>query len=422
MKIVRPSLYLKNLSILYVEDKDDIREALSAMIKRHVKHFIVASNGQNALEKLENNHIDIIISDIKMPIMDGLEMLQKIRERGIDILVLFMTAFSNNEYLMKAIDLNTDGYITKPINRNTLFSKLNTFANNLKYKKESQEYFQLIITLLNEQESALILLEKENIKITNLAFKKLVNYKDIKSIDDLKDTFKERKDCIDFEEFTEHLKNNNLHNQIICVDLNNKEKFYQITSKIVAEHTLISFSDITLYKVQNENLFKENFQDKLTGLYNRKILDITLDKISQNNENICIIFFDIDDFKKINDTFGHKKGDEVLAAISKTLKETLRENDMVIRWGGEEFLVIVKHLKSIKMSLLLAQKIRENIKNIDMDNLCHITCSFGVGCSIINKRDDFYKLLQDTDKALYKAKRLGKDRVMEVQQKKPTQT
>jgi len=414
VKTVKPSPYLRNLNILYVEDIDDIREALSSMIKRHVKSLYTAANGKDGLEILRKNHIDIVISDIKMPVMDGLTMLQTIREEEIDVFLLFTTAFSNSEYLMKAIDLNADGYITKPINRNRLFTKLNTLANNIEYKKESQEYFQLLDTLLNEQETALILLEGETIKMANLAFKKLIKRDSVEKITDLKDFLRRKKDCIGYEEFLDYLENNRLHNKIICMESNQKEHFYQLSSKIVANYTLISFSDITLYKVQNENLFKESFRDKLTNLYNRKILDIMLDKILRNQENICMIFFDIDNFKNINDTFGHKRGDEVLTMISKTAIDTLRENDTVIRWGGEEFLVIIEHLKNANMSYSLAQKIRENIKNANMGDLGQITCSFGVGCTVVNKKEDFDALLQKVDDALYKAKNSGKDRVVSI--------
>ena len=112
--------YLKHLVCLYVEDEDFIRDSFSLMLRRYFKEVIVAKNGKDGLEQFKNNHIDIVISDIRMPIMDGIEMVKHIKEINPKVYIIFITAFSDTEYLKAAIDLNVEGYLTKPIDRNVL--------------------------------------------------------------------------------------------------------------------------------------------------------------------------------------------------------------------------------------------------------------------------------------------------------------
>ena len=106
----------------------------------------------------------------------------------------------------------------------------------------------------------------------------------------------------------------------------------------------------------------EAFTDGLTKLYNRKYLDILLKELY--NKRVCLIELDIDHFKKINDTFGHQFGDEVLQQIAKILKSNVRDEDIVIRMGGEEFLV-VPSVENIDTASKIAQKLREAIEKYD---------------------------------------------------------
>jgi diguanylate cyclase (GGDEF)-like protein len=121
--------------------------------------------------------------------------------------------------------------------------------------------------------------------------------------------------------------------------------------------------------------------------------------------------FDIDDFKAINDTYGHLKGDEVLKMLAKNVKNSLRESDLVIRWGGEEFLIILQHLSNIDIAVSLSEKLRKKINHIKIKDVGHFSCSFGVSCGYISKEHDIKKILNRADEALYLAKRKGKNRV-----------
>ena len=142
---------LQELNILYVEDEEGVRVPFSMMLKRFVKNLYVAENGEEGLEFFKKYPIDIIISDIKMPKMNGLEMAEKIREISHEIPIIFTTAFGDTAYLKEALEIGVDGYIIKPVNRNKLFNKLNIIAENILNKREIEGYTKLIQTIFNNQ-------------------------------------------------------------------------------------------------------------------------------------------------------------------------------------------------------------------------------------------------------------------------------
>jgi len=152
--------------------------------------------------------------------------------------------------------------------------------------------------------------------------------------------------------------------------------------------------------------------DPLTGLSNRLALMKKLDELyayyRRDKELFSIILFDIDFFKKVNDSYGHNKGDEVLQSIAAVSLECVREIDMLARYGGEEFLVILPKTTSLS-ALEVAERMRKSIQEkIKIDNKS-ITASFGV--VQIRENIDIDKLINLADQALYRAKSSGRNRV-----------
>lgn len=125
-----PKNLLKNLNILYVEDDENIKYELSNLLKNFVNHIYTASDGQEGYEVFLNNQskIDVIISDINMPKLSGIEMMQEIRKVNKEIPVIFATAYSDSAFLAEAIKVKVYDYIVKPINIRTLLTILNEIA------------------------------------------------------------------------------------------------------------------------------------------------------------------------------------------------------------------------------------------------------------------------------------------------------
>jgi len=154
--------------------------------------------------------------------------------------------------------------------------------------------------------------------------------------------------------------------------------------------------------------------DRLTGVYNRakfeQELQVEIDKIKRYGVNtFSIVLFDVDNFKNINDTFGHLEGDTILRKLTMIVKQSLRSSDIFARWGGEEFVVLLTHTDKDN-ALKAAEILRHKIESTPIDaKVPAVTCSFGV-CSY-NDEDTIYSMLKRADEAMYKAKKGGKNRI-----------
>ncbi|MFN2258044.1 MAG: GGDEF domain-containing protein, partial [Desulfuromonadaceae bacterium] len=152
--------------------------------------------------------------------------------------------------------------------------------------------------------------------------------------------------------------------------------------------------------------------DPLTGLFNRLKLDEELKhehtRYERYGHKFAVILFDIDHFKRINDTYGHLSGDKVLQEFSALSKSHLRDTDVLGRWGGEEFLIVAPGTDS-DGAINLAEKLRQAIAEFDFTHVGTVTASFGV--AVIQEHEESDRLLKRMDEALYQAKEQGRNQV-----------
>jgi len=167
-----------DISILYVEDENNIREMLSRFIKRFCTELYTAPNGAVALELYKEHSPDIIISDIRMPVMNGIDMAKEIKKENPQQIIIFISAHSESDFLFEAINMQVDGYILKPVDLSVLEEKLLKLIeqhNNTKAAKkliESEERFRKIAN--NSQVG--IFIYKETYIYANKAFCNLTGY------------------------------------------------------------------------------------------------------------------------------------------------------------------------------------------------------------------------------------------------------
>ncbi len=152
--------------------------------------------------------------------------------------------------------------------------------------------------------------------------------------------------------------------------------------------------------------------DPLTGLFNRLKLDSLLknelERLRRHSGELGIMLIDIDDFKKVNDSYGHQAGDELLIAFSNVIKKNIRKTDSPGRWGGEEFLILCPGTSEVGLEQL-AEKLRSEIEQEAFKDLKPITASIGI--SSFKERDTLKDIISRADKALYRAKEKGKNKV-----------
>jgi diguanylate cyclase len=186
------------------------------------------------------------------------------------------------------------------------------------------------------------------------------------------------------------------------------------------EHQLNeSSAQISQLREQLEIARSEAMTDALTGLANRKLFDATLRQTAmeamETGQRLCMVLFDIDHFKKFNDSFGHHIGDQVLKLLASVLRESVKGQDVAVRYGGEEFAVILPNTE-LKGALTVAENIRRRIIGKELidrksgDRLGRITVSAGV--AQFAPGEPLRELVERSDRALYAAKDSGRNRVV----------
>jgi len=177
--------------------------------------------------------------------------------------------------------------------------------------------------------------------------------------------------------------------------------------------------DIIGYQALRENITdKKDLEflaayDKLTTVYNRnkfdEVFEYEIEQYKRYKNKLSLAIFDIDNFKNINDTYGHLAGDHVLIQCADIIKNSIRESDVLARWGGEEFVILFTHTKADEAKIV-AEKIRKSIEEFLFDTVENVTISCGL--SEISDNDTANTFLKRADSALYQAKHSGKNKVI----------
>jgi diguanylate cyclase (GGDEF)-like protein len=182
----------------------------------------------------------------------------------------------------------------------------------------------------------------------------------------------------------------------------------------LAGQAVVSIENASLH----ETVERQAVTDELTGLANVRAFTSALDRELERSRRfdtpLALVMLDLDDFKRVNDTYGHQQGDEVLAQVAGVLRDISRELDTPARYGGEEMAVVLPQT-DVDGAELLAERIREAVEALPVPRMrgggaLHVTASFGVA-SVPDEAADRESLIAAADAALYRAKRGGKNRV-----------
>jgi diguanylate cyclase (GGDEF)-like protein len=167
--------------------------------------------------------------------------------------------------------------------------------------------------------------------------------------------------------------------------------------------------------IMHQRIQELSITDGLTGLYNRRYLNLRLEqewaRCSRHGTSLTVLLADVDNFKSVNDTYGHDKGDEVLKAIAKTFRGSLRKEDLISRYGGEEFVAVLADT-GVDEAMRLVERFRELTARHVYEWMGRpVTLSVGVATYPDVKATDIHDLVKAADQAMYQAKVAGKDRV-----------
>jgi len=304
--------------ILIVDDIPVSIKVLGELLREHYE-ILVATSGSRAIEVALKNKPDLILMDVVMPGMDGLETCRQLKENAqtAEIPVIFLTAMSESSDVIKGFEVGGQDYIVKPFNKTEVIARV---KNHMELRKSKEKIKQYALELERKNEELQQLLEKVN--------------------------------------------------QIAMVDF-------------------------------------------LSGITNRRFaidrMNEELSRINRGRDGFSLLMIDIDNFKGINDSYGHECGDYVLKRLVNLIKSVLRNYDMMARWGGEEFLIMLPGTE-ISDATIVAEKIISNVRTqifTYKGNSFHVTITAGVAQH--QAGDDLDNIIKRADEAMYHGKRSGKN-------------
>lgn len=351
----------------------------------------------------DNNQIEIMLKELSTENLLSNEKIHKLMEEfyekcycnNLNNIYMVFESFSSN------IVMNLNNLI-KYMARITLANKAllaledDQGNNNIisMYRINDINESNYYISLNNESMSESILISNKNSRYNGEPFKY-----GLKSCLYIKLKDNESKRSVIYE---------SINAKLILVSNNSINYINSESRKIVEE-----FVPFILFLLDNYKLSINSTLDRLTGAYNRKYFEEAsirlLENSSSNNVTFAVIMFDIDDFKGINDKYGHQKGDEILIKLVKQVKNTLSSKDILCRYGGEEFIILLPYT-DIKEASITAEFIRKNVEKAKLlGDKRKVTISLGISIGT-SKFNNIEELIKQADEALYMAKYNGRNR------------
>jgi len=388
---------------------------------------VLAQSANEGLGILLKQHIDIILLDVMMPDIDGYEAAKMIKsnKKTRDIPIIFVTANKDSQTIEKCYKVGGDDYINKPFNHMELLARL-SFHLKLKEKdeqlKKEKEYAQ---NILNLQENMIITTDSKNTFNVNKTLLDFFNYRNITEFKNeyrcICDSFVEEDGYFSLALVDEDVKwvdkviELSQDNNVLVKILKNKDEYiFNIKIAYFADQYIVTLTDITKISQQSLEYKHEANYDALTKIYNRNMFNTLMEKkisdAKKEKTSFVFIILDIDFFKKVNDTYGHLVGDDVLINIAKLIKKHIRGNDIFARWGGEEF--VLSFDVTLDKGVEIAENLRVKIAEKEFGVVKNLTCSFGV--TQFRDDDTLGSMIERADLALYKAKDSGRNKICQL--------
>ncbi|MDY7033609.1 MAG: response regulator, partial [Thermodesulfobacteriota bacterium] len=449
--------------ILIVDDKPLNVKLLAAIIPVEEYQIIKAYDGMEALEKSLSESPDLILLDILMPGMDGYEVTKKLKEDSHTryIPIVLITSLDEEEDKVKGLEAGADEFLNKPVNPHELLARVRSLILLKQYREElskrvqTQQTFALSTnhheTTQADKDLPVILVVEDN-KSDAMLIKHSLHgqpYR-IKLVRDGDEAIsyirKERVDLLLLDILLPHTDGfevcrcvkdgeNTKTIQIVLItclsDLEIKIKGINLGAddflvKPINQEEIKARVKALLKKKAYLDQLNTNYEialnsamiDKLTNVYNQSyfkhFLEFEMKRSQRDMRPIALALIDIDDFKQYNDILGHLAGDQILKMFTRLLIKNVREVDLLARYGGDEFAVIMSSADEEK-ARNIAERIRSEVWKHDFPpcmSLPDKKLSTSMGIAFCPKdAKTVNELIEKSDKALYKAKKEGKNRV-----------
>ena len=293
----------KKLNVLFVEDDNDSREEISKILKKFFNKVIIAVDGEDGLEKFKQEKIDLVITDINMPKLNGLDMIIKIKEIKSDINTIILSAYNETEYFINAILIGVNGFLLKPFVLDQFISTLQRIYKNLELQNQKQELEYLLSQYQDIVDTSMIVCKFDKDK--NITYK---NKKFLEVFTDLSNKFDELFYDEDLDKIFKTINNKKMWSGVVKNKVNNHKLFY---SKIIVKPILNEQKEIIEFIV----LFV-----KIGDVLEQK--KMLLDYVDYA-KNVLIGVIYIFDFENLRDYFGEKLAIKINFELEKVLKKHL---------------------------------------------------------------------------------------------------
>ncbi|RYE06427.1 MAG: PleD family two-component system response regulator [Rickettsiaceae bacterium] len=446
-------------NILVVDDLEPNIKLLEAKLLIGYYTVFTANSGTRAIEILKEQKIDVVLLDVMMPGMDGFEACRRIKTNPdtMHIPVIMVTALSDIEDKIKGLEAGADEFLTKPIDDTSLFarvkslSRMKTIIDELKLRNKTNAALGASVIELEDNftNSKTLLISDDVIQIKNLSkviskispqIKVMTKMSELNIINSYTPDLAIISCQFEAEDplrISVMLKSREEFNHTIFMLLAEEENLPMVIQGIelgmndyciypVDENELIARLKTQLRRKQyHDNLRNEleesvnlSIKDGLTGLFNRRYFDThimqMIKRCCETNHPLCLMILDIDHFKKVNDLYGHQAGDEILIAFTNILKQDFRATDLISRYGGEEFAILL-YDTSLDEAISVAQRVKCRVedKEFTIQNLSiSIKKTASVGISLYIKHESVNSFIKRADKALYEAKDQGRNKIV----------
>ena len=448
--------------ILVVDDIAANVRLLEAKLMAEYFEVVTASDGPSALEIAAKQSPDIILLDVMMPGMDGFEVARRLKADPVTrhIPIVMVTALTDTEDRVRGLEAGADDFLSKPINDVALFARVRSLArlkvmmDELRLRHETSDELDF-----GEESSAaeegdepghIVLVEA-----ADFLAEKLIGYlgdagHTVTRVTTGAEALAAAQDR-DTDLFIVALRLGAEDGLRLCSQLRSHELTRHVPILLMlddgelqelAKGLDLGVTDYLIRPIdRNElrarvrtqvrrrryhdrlrNMLETSvslaYVDGLTGVYNRRYMNAHLDRkimeIGEGGRPVSVVMLDIDHFKRVNDTYGHASGDDVLKELASRIRESIRDFDLLVRYGGEEFVLIMPHTAA-DIAVSVAERLRGCLADRPFEVSgsaapLPVTASFGVATTS-DPNETAESLLDRADQALYQAKANGRNQV-----------
>ena len=411
--------------ILIVDDEPNVISSLSRLLRRHKYTVQEAFSTDQAFEKIEKFDIGVIISDQKMPKCTGIEFLHEIRLKYPSIVRIILSGYTENDMLLDAIN---EGeiyrYIKKPWSNKELLDVVEQSFR--KWRNEWQAHL-LDLAFTNSVEGVFFVDDQGCVYWSSVQTNRLLGYKN-DGIEDHGVNGKSLSDILIEGEVEVQLipgvgkRDEGRWRGKSWLQKKSGERMpvaitaTRVTTDRGRHHFVYVFYDIAEEYEYQKSLEHKAFHDDLTKLPNRGLfhdrVERALVQARRNEWTIAILFLDLDDFKPINDEYGHAIGDKALQEVAVRLVRLIREEDTVARVGGDEFAVLLPRFGSDMGKLKEFSSKMISSLSVPIELFEGVSSSIGVSVGVViypESGNSVADLLHNADIAMYEAKNSGKN-------------